>query len=83
MREEVKNAIEACRKKAELEKVLNRSGLRIIKDDSKDVGCTSVWVDEKTRIYRPIHSKTMIVQAWKKEKMEYSGTPVFFGTGIL
>lgn len=75
----IRKEIDRCRTKAQVLKVLKENGLQIIRDDSKEVGCFSIWVDEFTRIYKPYKSKFMKLQKWQKVKYQYSGIPVFFG----
>ena len=70
--------IQSCKTTAQVERVLSESGLRVVRDDSADVGCYSVWIDEYTRIYRPNKRNGFIVQGHFPVQMEYSGIPVFF-----
>ena len=75
----LKNDIEKCKTEKQLYKILDKYNLKVIRDDSIEVGCFSVWLDSFTRIYKPCNSKFMKLQRWSKCKFEYSGTPVFFG----
>ena len=73
----IKNQIEKCKTKKQVMEILKRNNIKIIKDDSDDVGCFSIWIDELTRIYKPIRNN-MKVQCWRKIEMNYSGVPTFF-----
>ena len=77
--ETIRKEIEKCKTPMQLDDVFNRYNIRIERNDSIEVGCYSIWLDETTRIYKPHNSKTMKVQTWHKVKMDYSGIPVFFG----
>ena len=77
MKVELKNKIESCTTRKQLEKVLKAEGLKITKDTSAGKNL-SVWINEFTRIYKPYKSKTLKVQTWKKVEFKYSGIPVFF-----
>ena len=79
MREEMVSKINQCSTGDQVRRVLKENGIRIIRDDSKEVGCFSIWVDEFTRIYKPYKSKFMKLQKWQKVNYQYSGIPVFFG----
>ena len=78
MNEEIKKKIEQCKTRKQVMEILKQNNIRIIRDNSEEVGCFSVWIDEFTRIYKPLHMN-MKVQAWSKVDMNYSGVPVFFG----
>ena len=71
-------AIERCETSKQVYDLLDANLIRVVRNDSDDVGCFSIWLDDSTRIYKPYKSKTMKVQNWTKVDMEYSGTPVFF-----
>ena len=75
--EEIKQQIEKCKTKKQVMEILKRNNIKIIRDNSDEVGCFSVWIDELTRIYKPMH-RNMRVQTWQKVNMNYSGVPVFF-----
>ena len=75
----LKAKINQCRTKAQVLKVLKENDLQIIRDDSEEVGCFSVWIDDLTRIYKPHKREFMKLQKWQKVKLQYSGIPVFFG----
>ena len=77
MTPEIKAQIEKCKTKKQVMKVLDKYNIPIIRDNSEEVGCFSIWIDEYTRIYKPLH-RNMTVQKWRKVNMEYSGIPVFF-----
>ena len=76
--DEIKRKIESCKTKKQVMEILKRNNIKIIRDNSDEVGCFSVWIDELTRIYKPMH-RNMKVQTWKIISMSYSGVPVFFG----
>ena len=76
--DEIKRQIESCKTKKQVMEILKRNNIKIIRDNSDEVGCFSVWIDELTRIYKPMH-RNMKVQTWKIISMSYSGVPVFFG----
>ena len=76
--EEIKQQIESCKTKKQVMEILKRNNIKIIRDNSDEVGCFSVWIDELTRIYKPMH-RNMKVQTWRTVSMSYSGVPVFFG----
>ena len=78
MNEEIKKKIEQYKTRKQVMEILKQNNIRIIRDNSEEVGCFSVWIDEFTRIYKPIH-RNMKVQTWRKVDMNYSGVPVFFG----
>ena len=78
MNEEIKKKIEQCKTRKQVMEILKQNNIKIVRDDSDDVGSFSVWIDEFTRIYKPIH-RNMKVQTWRKVDMNYSGVPVFFG----
>lgn len=79
MREEMVSKINQCSTGDQVRRVLKENGIRIIRDDSKEVGCFSIWIDETTRIYKPHKRKFMKLQKWQKVNYQYSGIPVFFG----
>lgn len=70
--------IESCKTAKQVNAVLKKHGLTIQKDTTTDCNCYSVWLDDTTRIYKPLH-RNMTVQRFQKTKLEYSGIPVFFG----
>ena len=74
-----KNEVEACKTRTELMKVLKKYKREVIRDNSKEVGCFSIWIDDTTRIYQCKRGQRMTLQTWKRVKMEYSGIPTFFG----
>lgn len=76
--EEIKQQIESCKTKKQVMEILKRNNIKIIRDNSDEVGCFSVWIDELTRIYKPMH-RNMKVQTWRTISMSYSGVTVFFG----
>lgn len=76
--EEIKQQIESCKTKKQVMEILKRNNIKIIRDNSDEVGCFSVWIDELTRIYKPMH-RNMKIQTWRTVSMSYSGVPVFFG----
>lgn len=80
MNDKIKNQIEKCTTKKQVLEILKKNHIPIVKDTSDEVGSFSIWIDEVTRIYKPYKRKQMVVQVWKKIKMEYSGVPVFFAT---
>lgn len=75
---EIKNQIEKCKTKKQVMEILRKNHIDILRDDSEEVGSFSIWIDEFTRIYKPLH-RNMKVQTWRKIDMNYSGVPVFFG----
>lgn len=84
MTEEIKKKIESCRTANQVRKILDKNHIRIIRDNTEEMGAFSVWIDETTRIYKPYRSKTMKVQTWtRQETIKYSGIPTFFSTGLF
>ena len=81
--DEFKKQIEACTTPNQVAKVLKKHNVNVVKDNSKEVGCFSIWLDAETRIYKPStpHSK-MVLQRFKPVTMKYSGIPTFFSTGL-
>lgn len=77
MNNDLKSRIELCKTGKQVLKILKENGINILKDDSDEVGTFSVWIDEYTRIYKPMH-RNMVVQMWRKVSMNYSGIPVYF-----
>ena len=73
-------AIESCNTSKQVYDLLDINCFKVARNDSADVGCFSIWLDETTRIYKPCNSRTMMVQNWSKVNMEYSGIPVYFGS---
>lgn len=80
--QELKKKIESCKTGKQVMKILEKNGLRISRNDTDEVGCFSVWLDEFTRIYKPVRGN-MKVQKWEKVDMVYSGIPTFFDTGLF
>lgn len=78
MNGEIKNQIEKCKTKKQVMEILRKNHIDILRDNSEEVGSFSIWIDEFTRIYKPLH-RNMKVQTWRKIDMNYSGVPVFFG----
>ncbi|MBR1561214.1 MAG: hypothetical protein IJ646_13335 [Clostridia bacterium] len=60
--------------------LLDINCIKVVRNDSEEVGCFSIWLDDTTRIYKPHKSKTMKVQNHSKVEMKYSGIPVYFGS---
>ena len=81
MDEALKEKIERCKTEKQVRKILTENNIPIIRENTNEVGCFSVWIDEFTRIYKPCSSKTMKVQRWEKVEIKYSGIPTFFSTG--
>lgn len=79
MTEELIREIESYRTAKQVLKALEKNKIEVIRDDTDEVGCFSIWIDETTRIYKPIRSN-MKVQKWQKTKVFWSGIPTFFGT---
>lgn len=79
MNGEIKNQIEKCKTKKQVMEILRKNHIDILRDNSEEVGSFSIWIDEFTRIYKPLHRNMMKVQTWRKIDMNYSGVPVFFG----
>lgn len=77
MNETIKNEIEKCTTKNQVMKILKKYNLKIQKDTTTDKGF-SVWIDSKTRIYKPYKQKKMKVQGWQKVELKASGIPTFF-----
>lgn len=77
MKTEIKDQIERCKTKKQVMEILKKNDIRVIRDNSDEVGCFSIWIDELTRIYKPV-KRNMKVQSWKKINMNYSGVPTFF-----
>lgn len=77
----MKNEIEKCTSQKQLYRILKKYGKSVIRDEQKD-GHTdyfSIWIDDDTRIYKPYHRKTFVMQTVRKVSLNYSGIPVFFG----
>ena len=77
--ENLKEEIGKCKTKKQVLTVLKKYGRHIERDDSDEVGCFSVWIDNLTRIYKNYRGE-FIYQEWTPCKMNYSGIPVFFGS---
>ena len=71
--------IEACTTPNQVFSLLNKHNITIDHDDTSDVGCFSIWLDDTTRIYKPLGRKTMRYQTWQRFTPTYSGVTVFFG----
>lgn len=80
--EAFKKAIESCSTGKQVAKVLAKYNVKIARDNSEEVGCYSIWLDDTTRIYKPARSTKMILQIFHKVCCTYSGIPTFFGTGL-
>ena len=78
MTDTLKKKIEACTTRKQLESILKKAGLKIVKDDTKEFNSLSVWINDTTRIYKPYNRKNLVVQAWKKVEFKASGVPTFF-----
>ena len=79
----LKEKIERCTTERQVRRVLMENKIRIIRDDTEDMGGFSVWIDDTTRIYHP-HRRAgkrkvnMVVQKWQRGgKYTYSGAPMF------
>lgn len=83
MTDKAKKAIESCSTPAQVRKALNRFKLQIIRDDTPEHGYFSVWIDDRTRIYKPHKADHMKVQTWAPVKMFYSGAPMFSSAGLF
>lgn len=77
--QKVKAAIEACTTKKQVMQVLKTNHITIYRDDSKEVGNGkgfSIWLDEHTRIYKPLHGN-MRYQKWERVTYQMSGVPAY------
>lgn len=83
MTDKERKALESCSTPAQVRKTLNRFKLHIIRDDTPEHGYFPVWIDDRTRIYKPHKADRMKVQTWTPVKMFYSGAPMFSGTGLF
>lgn len=81
MDQALKEKIERCKTEKQVRKILTENNIPVIRETTNEAGCFSVWIDDLTRIYKPIHSKNMKVQRWERTEFKYSGIPVFFSTG--
>ena len=72
--------IEKCTTEKQVRKVLSKYKVKIVRDDSEELGSFSVWISDYERIYKPYKRKNMVYQKHKKVDMTYSGVPTFFGT---
>lgn len=79
LKSSIKNEIEKCKTGKQVLAILKRNEIKIIRDDSEDVGCFSIWIDPLIRIYKPRRG-SMKVQKWEKVTLKYSGIPTFFGS---
>lgn len=77
MNEKIKMEIEKCTTKKQVLKILKKHNLKIRKDTTTENGF-SIWIDGKTRIYKPYKQKNMKVQGWQKVELKASGIPTFF-----
>lgn len=77
MNGKIKEQIEQCKTKKQVIEILKKNNIQIVKDNSDEVGCFSVWLDDFTRIYKPVRGN-MKVQKWRRVDMNYSGVPTFF-----
>ena len=78
----LKEKIEKCKTERQDRRVLAENRIRIIRDDTEEIGRFSVWIDSTTRIYHPYkrvgRPAYMKVQKWQRGgKMTYSGAPMF------
>ena len=77
MNGKIKEQIEQCKTKRQVMEILKKNNIQVVRDNSDEVGCFSVWLDDFTRIYKPFRGN-MKVQKWRKVDMNYSGVPTFF-----
>lgn len=77
MNGKIKEQIEQCKTKRQVMEILKKNNIQVVRDNSDEVGCFSVWLDDFTRIYKPVRGN-MKVQKWRKVDMNYSGVPTFF-----
>ena len=49
----LKEKIEKCTTEKQVRRVLAENRIRIIRDDTEEMGRFSVWIDSTTRIYHP------------------------------
>jgi len=77
MNGKIKEQIEQCKTKRQVIEILKKNNIQVVRDNSDEVGCFSVWLDDFTRIYKPVMGN-MKVQKWRKVDMNYSGVPTFF-----
>lgn len=73
---EFKAKVEGCKTPLQVKKLLEHYGINIKRDDSDEVGCFSIWINDAIRIYQN-YRKEMILQKWQKVNMTYSGTPTY------
>ena len=73
----LKAKIEKCTTGNQVRKILAANNIRIVRETTSEVGCSSVWIDSVTRIYKPHKRKFMAVQVWRPVDMTYSGAPMF------
>jgi len=78
----LKEKIEKCTTERQVLHVLAENRIRIIRDDTEEMGRFSVWIDDTTRIYHPYkragRPAYMKVQKWQRGgKYTYSGAPMF------
>lgn len=78
---DIKTALSKCKTDKQAIKAIHDAGYAIIRDDTAEMGCFSVWLDELTRVYKNPR-KDYIFQKWQRVKLKYSGIPTFFSTGL-
>lgn len=78
MNETLKNEIERCTTKKSLLALLKKNGIKARVGDCNG----DFWISDLVRIYKPYKQKNYKVQRWQKVKLEYSGIPTFFTTGL-
>ena len=76
---ELQRTMRGCKTGNAVLRTLAKNGVQIVRNDSRECGCFSVWVTETLRVYKPIGVNAVSVQEWTKVNMSYSGTPTFFG----
>lgn len=76
MTEKLKKKIEGCKTGNQVMALLQKNHIQIVRNDTAEVGTFSVWLDDVTRIYKPIR-QPMRVQTWQKITANYSGIPTY------
>lgn len=76
---ELQAMVDSCKTGNQALKALAKNGVKVIRDNSAEVGCFSVWVSDTLRIYKPVGAKCVRVQEFRRVEMNYSGVPTYFG----
>ena len=76
--DKLRELLRDCKTDKQARSAIGKAGYKIVRDDTADIGSFSVWIDNRTRIYKTHLTREYILQKWHKVKVSYSGIPVFF-----